>query len=74
MELFVKQISPEASAKAEITQGKIILSASLDTPGVDGSLSIAVDADYFFDELAKKIPGTLDDALLGMLKSAVKAL
>jgi hypothetical protein len=74
MEIINKQISPEASAKVEIIAGKIQLSAVVDTGGVDGMISIAVDGEYFIDELSKKIPGTLDDAILAVLKSAIKAL
>lgn len=74
MELINKQISPEANAKVEITAGKIQISAALDSQGVDAEVKVSVDAEYFLDELAKKIPGVIDDAILGVIKTAVKAL
>lgn len=74
MELINKQISPEANAKVEIVAGKIQLIAALDSQGVDAEVKFSVDAEYFLDELAKKIPGIIDDAILGVIKTAVKAL
>lgn len=74
MELINKQISPEAKGKVEIKEGKIQLSAVLDTGGVDANLSISVDADFFIDALAAKIPGQIDDAIFAVLKTAIKAL
>ncbi len=74
MDLINKQLTPEASVKVVIAEGKIALVALLDTKGMDVSLSAAVDSDYFFDELAKKIPGTIDDAVFALLKGAVKSL
>lgn len=74
MELINKQISPEAIAKVEIVAGKIQLSAVLDTGGVDANVSVSVDADYFIDALAAKIPGQIDDAIFAVLKTALKDL
>lgn len=74
MEILAKQISPEAKAKVEIVEGKLKLSANLDTQGVDAVVSVAVDTDYFIDELAKKIPGQIDDAIFAVLKTALKDL
>ena len=74
MDLISKQLGPEANVKAVLGGGKISLVAALDTQGFDANLSISVDSDYFLDELAKKIPGALDDAILAVLKTAIKAL
>ncbi len=74
MEILNKQISPEAKALVEIKEGKLQLSAMLDTQGVDANVSVAVDTDYFIDELAKKIPGQIDDAIFAVLKTALKDL
>jgi len=74
MEILKKQISPESDVVVEIAGGKIILAAKLDTEGVDAQLSASVSTDYFLDELAKKIPGTIDDAFLAILKQALKNL
>lgn len=74
MEILNKQISPEAKALVEITEGKLKLSAALDTSGVDANVAVAVEVDYFIDELAKKIPGQIDDAIFAVLKTALKDL
>lgn len=74
MEILKKQISPESEAVVEISGGKIVLSAKLDTEGLDAQLGVSVSTEYFLDELAKKIPGTIDDAFLAVLKQALKAL
>lgn len=74
MEVIVTKPSPESEVKVEIVQGRIKLSASLDTKGVDAAASMSVDSDYFIDELAKKIPGQIDDAMFAVLKAALKAI
>lgn len=74
MEIFQKQLSPEASAKMDITGGKLILSALLDTKGVGAQVGVSVDVDYFIDQLAAKIPGTVDDAIFVVLKAAMNSL
>jgi hypothetical protein len=74
MEILNKQISPEAKALVEIKEGKLQLSAVLDTGGVDANVAVAVEVDYFIDELAKKIPGQIDDAIFAVLKTALKDL
>jgi len=74
MEILNKQISPEAKALVEIKDGKLQLSAVLDTGGVDANVAVAVEVDYFIDELAKKIPGQIDDAIFAVLKTALKDL
>ena len=74
MDLISKQLSPEANVKVVLSGGKINLVAALDTKGMDANLSMSVDSDYFLDELAKAIPGQIDDAILAILKTALKAM
>lgn len=74
MILLDKPLGPEAGAKIEIAGGKISLVLGLDTKGLDGEVKLSVDSDYFFDELAAKIPGGLDDSIIAVLKVALKAL
>lgn len=74
MDILVKDLGPEAKVKVVISGGKLSLVADLDTKGVDANVSVGVDTDYFLDELAKKIPGVIDDAVINVLKIAVKAL
>jgi hypothetical protein len=74
MDLIVTKPSPESEVKVEIVQGRLKLSAVLDTKGVDVHAGMSVETDYFLDELAKKIPGVVDDAMIAVLKQALKAL
>lgn len=74
MELINKQVTPEVSVKVEIKDGKIVLSSLIDTAGLGGNVSLHVGADYFLDELAKKVPGQIDDAIIAVLKAALKAV
>lgn len=74
MELLAKELGAEGKAKLEIAGGKLILSVSYDSKGLDGEVKLAVDSDYFIDELAAKIPGQLDDAIFSVLKQALKQL
>lgn len=54
-------------------EGKLKILASLDTNGVDVGLFVDFEPDYFLDKLADAIPGTIDDAIIAMLKAAFKA-
>jgi len=74
MELVKKQISPESEIAVTIQDGKLALMGSLDTEGMDVQLSVSVGIDYLIDELAKKIPGQIDDAIFAILKASLKAL
>lgn len=74
MELIDKSLGPEAKVKVVVEKGKLALVAKLDTVGFDADVVLAVDSDYFLDELAAKIPGGIDDAVIGVLKVALKSL
>lgn len=74
MILVDKPIGPEAGVKLEIVAGKIVLSGNLNSAGLGGGLTMSVDADYFLDKLAEAIPGSLDDAIIAVIKSAIKAI
>lgn len=74
MDLLAKELGAEGSVKLVIEQGKIKLVVAYDSKGLDGSVALAVDSDYFIDELAKKIPGQIDDMIFAVLKSALKQM
>jgi hypothetical protein len=40
--------------------------------GIEGELAIKVSADAVIDAIAKAIPGQVDDAVLGLIKQALK--
>ena len=74
MDLIAKDLGAEGKVKLVIEGGKLKLIAEYDSKGLDGVVTMAVDSDYFIDELAAKIPGQLDNALLAVLKTALKSL
>jgi len=74
MDLISKDLGPEAKVKAVISGGKISLSVVYDSKGLDGKVELSADSDYFIDELAKAIPGVIDDAIFAVLKQALKQL
>lgn len=74
MDLINKDLGPEANIKVVVAGGKISLVLAADTKGIDGSVTLSVDSDYFLDELAAKIPGGLDDAIISVLKVALKSI
>jgi hypothetical protein len=74
MEIANEQLSKEANANIQLVGGNIVLAAKLDTSGLDVELKATLNGDYFIDLLAAAIPGQIDDVVLGMLKSAIKAV
>lgn len=74
MELLKKQLGAEGEALLLIEGGKLSLVAKYDSKGLDGEIKLSVDSDYFVDQLAAKIPGQLDDAILAVLKAALKQM
>lgn len=74
MDLISKDLGAEGKVKLVLEQGKVKLVAEYDSKGLDGKVEMAVDSDYFIDELAAKIPGQLDDAIFAVLKQALKSL
>ena len=40
--------------------------------GKGGSVSVKVEGEYFLDKLAEAIPGQIDDAVIDIIKSALK--
>lgn len=64
-----KDLLTKGDLKLKIEAGKLVL--VLDSAGVD--VSVVVETDYFMDKLAAAIPGTIDDAVIGMIKAALKA-
>lgn len=65
-------IGSEGKLKIEIKDGKLLLAVEYDGKGLDGTLGLALDPAYFVDLLAAAIPGQLDDAVLAILKAALK--
>jgi hypothetical protein len=67
------KLGEDGDFKIEVKEGKLILSAGYMNEGLGASLGIQVSPDYFIDKLAAAIPGEIDDAVLSILKAALKA-
>lgn len=62
----------EVDVKVEVKEGKIVLLADYAGKGGNAKVELAVGVDYFLDKLAERIPGTIDDAVLAVVKQALK--
>lgn len=74
MDLITKDLGAEGKVKLAIEGGKLSFICTYDGKGMDGEMKMSVDSDYFMDELAKKIPGTIDDSIIAVIKIALKSL
>ena len=74
MDLLIKDLGSEGKAKLVVENGKLSLVVAYDSKGLDGEVKVSVDSDYFIDEVAKKIPGQIDDAIFAILKASLKQL
>lgn len=64
-------IGPEASYDVKLVEGKLVIVAKYDGAETDAELAIKVDAGLFMDKLAALIPGTIDDAIIAVIKGAL---
>jgi hypothetical protein len=67
-------IGKEGKADLKLENGKLFLSAGYDGVQVDANLVVGIEIDLFIDKLKEKIPGKIDDAVLDLLKVALKAV
>ena len=74
MDLGSGQIGAEGSWEIDLTGGNVILSSKYQGTSGGAELKANIDVGFLLDELAKKIPGQIDDAILGLLKAALKAV
>lgn len=62
----------EATLDVDFKEGKLRLSVSYDGKGADAGLFVDLDPEYFLDKLKAAIPGSIDDAVIELLKNALK--
>lgn len=62
----------EANLSLKIEEGKVVLVIAYDGEQADASLNVTMEADKYLDMLAEAIPGQLDDAVIELLKGAMK--
>lgn len=63
----------EANLSVKIEEGKVKLSIKYDGVQADAELSVTLEVDQYLDMLKAAIPGSVDDAIIELLKSAMKA-
>jgi hypothetical protein len=64
----------ELDVKLVIGEGKIGLASMYAGKGGGATVAMHVSSDYFFDKLAEKIPGQIDDAVIQVLKAAARMI
>jgi hypothetical protein len=71
-ELAGDAIGKEGMYELKIVEGNLVFVIGMDTKGVDAKFDFKIESDYFLDKLAAVIPGEIDDAVIAMLKVALK--
>mgnify|MGYP003510056286 CR=1 FL=1 len=67
-------IGTEGKVDIKLANGKLYLIGKYDGAQADAELSVGIEVDMFIDQLKAKIPGQIDDAILEVLKAALKVL
>lgn len=73
-ELAEVALGSEGKLELDVKGGKLVMRVSYDGKQVDAAAEVAADVELFLDKLAAKIPGAVDDAIIGVMKAALKAL
>lgn len=58
----------------EFKGGKLIAKASIEKLGLSAALELSADSDLVLDAIAKAIPGKIDDAVVSVIKVALKSM
>lgn len=66
-------LGDKAKYDVAFKEGKLVAELDADFGVLTGGLVVKISAEQVLDALAKAIPGTLDDQLLGLLKTALKS-
>lgn len=64
----------EHDVDLEIKEGKLAVVGKYEGHGGGADVKLYVKIDYLFDKIAEKIPGQVDDAVIAIMKQALKAL
>jgi len=62
----------EGNLSLKIEEGKVKVILSYDGQQADAKMEIILDSDQYLDMLAEAIPGDIDDAIIALLKGAMK--
>lgn len=76
MQIVNTNLGTVGNFELKLEGGKLVIitKASYDKGGVDGSLNLSVDSSVILDLIAKAIPGQVDDAVIAVMKAALKSL
>lgn len=72
-DLVSGNLGKDAKYDVAFKEGKLVLELDADFGLLTGGVVVKVDASSVIDAIEKAIPGQLDDAVLEMLKGALKA-
>lgn len=70
-DLIGGKIGSVGSYDVAFNDGKLVVTSSVADGPASASLSVSLDAGMVLDALAKAIPGTIDDAIIGVAKAAL---
>ncbi len=54
--------------------GKLLAKVEYVAGAIDGSINLSVDSDKVLDAIAAAIPGQIDDAIIAVIKAALKSV
>ena len=72
-EILDKKLGSVGSFELDLVDGNLEFKLNADVTGVSASILLKIDSGELLDKLAAVIPGQFDDAVIGMLKAALKA-
>lgn len=62
----------EGNLTIKIEDGKVMMVIAYDGQQADANLTVSLEVDQYLDMLAEAIPGEIDDAVIALLKGAMK--
>lgn len=72
-EIVAGEMGKVAKYDVAFKEGKLVAELMHDDGMLSAGLKVAIDAEKVLDALAAAIHGTIDDALIGVVKAALKA-
>jgi hypothetical protein len=71
--LIDKDLGDKGELKLDLVDGQLKLSINYALPTLKGEVSVVLNSDELLDKLAELIPGKVDDAVINILKVALKS-
>jgi len=72
-EIVDGKLGEKASYKVEFKGGQLHAELLADVGPLNAGVKISLSADEVLDAIAKQIPGQIDDAVINLIKQALKA-